>query len=84
MPLLNKNSGQIAQLVEHGIENPGVAGSIPALPTTYRKQLYSPFNSLQIPFPFFEEEIYGKIELYIRYYGRNRAESNKAVKLKLF
>ncbi len=27
--------GQIAQLVEHGIENPGVAGSIPALPTIH-------------------------------------------------
>ncbi len=27
--------GQIAQLVEHRTENPGVAGSIPALPTTY-------------------------------------------------
>ena len=26
--------GQIAQLVEHRTENPGVAGSIPALPTT--------------------------------------------------
>ncbi len=35
MRLINKNLGQIAQLVEHGIENPGVAGSIPALPTTY-------------------------------------------------
>lgn len=27
-------SGLIAQLVEHWIENPGVAGSSPALPTT--------------------------------------------------
>ena len=27
-------NGQIAQLVEHRTENPGVAGSIPALPTT--------------------------------------------------
>src|SRR3954469_7080171 len=27
--------GQIAQLVEHRTENPGVAGSIPALPITY-------------------------------------------------
>ena len=30
-----KKNGQIAQLVEHRTENPGVAGSIPALPTTY-------------------------------------------------
>ena len=29
--------GQIAQSVEHGTENPGVAGSIPALPTKSRK-----------------------------------------------
>ena len=34
--LLQKDvKGQIAQLVEHRTENPGVAGSIPALPTTY-------------------------------------------------
>ena len=30
--------GQIAQSVEHGTENPGVAGSIPALPTIYIAQ----------------------------------------------
>ena len=29
--------GHIAQSVEHGTENPGVAGSIPALPTKSRK-----------------------------------------------
>ncbi len=28
--------GQIAQLVEHGTENPGVVGSIPTLPTKSR------------------------------------------------
>ena len=33
------NPGQIAQSVEHGTENPGVAGSIPALPTNYIAQL---------------------------------------------
>jgi hypothetical protein len=30
-----ESSGQVAQLVEHRTENPGVAGSIPALSTRY-------------------------------------------------
>ena len=32
--MYHSREGQIAQLVEHRTENPGVAGSIPALPTT--------------------------------------------------
>ena len=30
----SRDTGQVAQLVEHGTENAGVAGSTPALPTT--------------------------------------------------
>ena len=29
------NRGQVAQLVEHRTENPGVVGSIPTLPTNH-------------------------------------------------
>ena len=35
--------GQIAQLVEHRTENPGVDGSIPSLPTTYNPSKTSRF-----------------------------------------
>ncbi len=45
-------------MVEHGIENPGVAGSIPALPTTYRKHSISHLVLHRFPF-IFEVEIYG-------------------------
>jgi hypothetical protein len=31
---LHKNSGSVAQLVEHGIEDPSVGGSIPSRATT--------------------------------------------------
>jgi hypothetical protein len=34
-------SGQIAQLVEHRTENPGVAGSIPALPISLTEQRFA-------------------------------------------
>lgn len=35
--------GQIAQLVEHRTENPGVDGSIPSLPTTFNPSKTSRF-----------------------------------------
>src|SRR5439155_5970014 len=36
------SGGQVAQLVEHRTENPGVGGSIPSLPTSFLEHLCSP------------------------------------------
>ena len=36
--------GQVAQLVEHRTENPGVGGSIPPLTTFFETQQYSAVN----------------------------------------
>ncbi len=40
--------GQVAQLVEHGTENPGVVGSIPTLPTKSRIFQLVPFIKLRL------------------------------------
>jgi hypothetical protein len=34
---IKRQAGAVAQLVEHRTENPGVAGSIPARTTTFKK-----------------------------------------------